>query len=396
MRPTIAIAWFIVFVNITHAQTGVRDMKVAEPTRLDWAFAVQGFGPKAGVLPADFDLTKQRYQLFTPKGYKADKTTAWPLVVFISPGDAPMGLASWKTVCEKHGVLFCSPYKAGNSVAAGQRTRIVLDMLDDVRRHHRIDPDQTYITGFSGGGRMACAIGFALPEFFGGVVPVCGTNPISGTTYLRHRVQDRLSVAFLTGEKDFNRKENEESLHPWFKELDIRTMLEVVPKMGHEVPSAQVTDEVYLWLKDDLNRRREDAKTRPDLAGAPEGAPTGPEQAERLVAAAKKELKIADRAWHGVALLQGAAARWPKSEAGLQARKLLQEVLRDESLVERIAKQGADDEIKSVSAQATSLERMGFNIKAVEAWEILVKNYPDTQAGKKARERIAKLKAEKN
>jgi len=67
-------------------------------------------------------------------------------------------------------------------VPAGQRTRIVLDMLDDVRRHQRIDADQTYITGFSGGGRMACAIGFALPEYFGGVAPVCGTNPISGTT----------------------------------------------------------------------------------------------------------------------------------------------------------------------------------------------------------------------
>src|SRR5437773_1058302 len=98
MRQIIALVWFIAFADVTHAQTGMRDVKVTAPTRLDWAFAVQGFGPKAGVLPADFDSTKQRYQLFTPKNYKADKTTAWPLVVFISPGDTPLGLTSWKTV----------------------------------------------------------------------------------------------------------------------------------------------------------------------------------------------------------------------------------------------------------------------------------------------------------
>src|SRR6266480_1716891 len=80
-----------------------------------------------------------------------------------------------------------APYGAGNSTPAGQRARIILDVLDDVRRQYAIDPDLTYLTGFSGGGRMACAIGFALPEYFGGVIPLCGTNTIGAPTYLRHR-----------------------------------------------------------------------------------------------------------------------------------------------------------------------------------------------------------------
>ncbi len=115
---------------------------------------------------------------FAPKGYQASK--AWPLIVFVSAGDQPAGWNNWKPVCEKEGVFFCSPFAAGNPVPAGQRTRIILDMLDDVRRNFRIDPEQTYLSGFSGGARMACAIGFALPEYFGGIAPVCGTNPIIG------------------------------------------------------------------------------------------------------------------------------------------------------------------------------------------------------------------------
>ena len=39
-----------------------------------------------------------------------------------------------------------------------------------------------------------------LPEYLGGVIPVCGTNPLNRLDYLRHRVHDRLSVAFVTGE----------------------------------------------------------------------------------------------------------------------------------------------------------------------------------------------------
>src|SRR5690349_286950 len=123
-------------LSSAQAQETIKDVQVTAPTRLDWQFACSGFGPGSDKLPAGFDSTKQRYQLFVPRTYKADKT--WPLVAFISPSDQPAGWSAWKKVCEEEGMLFCSPYKAGNSVAAGPRTRIVLDMLDDIRRKYRI------------------------------------------------------------------------------------------------------------------------------------------------------------------------------------------------------------------------------------------------------------------
>ena len=68
-----------------------------------------------------------------------------------------------------------------------------------------------------------------------GVLPVCGTNSFNPPTYLRQRLQDRVSVAFITGETDFNRKENEVYMFPYFQELGIRSELWVYVAMDAPV-----------------------------------------------------------------------------------------------------------------------------------------------------------------
>jgi dienelactone hydrolase len=273
------------------------------------------------------------------------------------------------------------------------RTRIILDVLDDVRRQHPIDPDRTYITGFSGGGRMACAIGFALPEYFGGVVPICGTNTIGQPTYLRHRIEERLSVAFVTGETDMNRKENEDVMYPWFQEINIRSKLWVVPKLGHAVPSEAVIDDVHAWLAEDLKRRQDERKARPKLAVAADDTPSGKEQAKRFVESAQDDLKDPVRTWRGVALLQGVTQRWGGTAESKRAQTMLKQVLDDESLLQRIDKQGSEDEVKSITAQAKAMERFGLTAKAIEAWEILAKNYEGTPIAAKALENVKRLRA---
>lgn len=372
--------------------TGFQDkVQIAAPTRLDWKFAASAFGPDVAKVPADYDSRKQSYQLFVPRDY--DDTRAWPLVVFISPGDDPLGWRHWQKPCEKAGALFCAPYGAGNNCAVGQRTRIVLDMLDDVRRHYRIDPDQTYLTGLSGGGRMACTIAFALPEYFGGVAPVGGTNPLPRLDALRHRVRDRLSVAFVTGETDFNRKENEVYMAPMFADLGVRSKLWVAPKVGHAMPPAGVLSEVYAWLADDLKRRRDDAKARPGLAASPGEVPTPDKVAARQVEEAEADLKKTSRTWRGVALLRGVVERWPDTDAGDKARKLLDDVVKDEAKARAILDEGGKDERELLIAQAKALERFGDGRRALKAWEMLAKGHPETPEGKKATEEAKRLSA---
>lgn len=378
------VAWFLLAACFASAQDP-SEVKVQAPTRLDWAFACRGFGPKAAVLPDDYDSRKQRYLLFAPAG--TDGKTPLPLILFISPGDGPTGWNQWRDVCRKHGILFASPYSAGNKVPAGRRTRVILDVLDDVRRRHPVEPDRTYLAGFSGGGRMACAIAYSLPELFGGVIPVCGTNPIVEPTYLRHRIVDRLSVALVTGEKDFNRKENEAYMEPWLKELGVRTRLWVVPKVGHAIPGEATNAAVFAWLEEDRKRRRADGAAYPMLAWKLD-APSEAEQAAGFLAAARKDLADPRRVWRGVVLLQGAVRRWPNTTAGKKAAALLQEIVQDAERLRRVEEQGGRDERLSLAAQARALDRFGQQAVAERTWRLLAEAHPDTPEGKEARRRL--------
>jgi hypothetical protein len=375
------------------AKTGFhKEVRVGEPTRIDWEFAVSPFGPDAAKLPKDYDSRKQRYLLYVPKNYKPGKS--WPLVVFISPDEDPLGWRFWEKTCRSLGMLFCAPYGAGNSCPVGKRTRIVLDMLDDVRRHWRIDADQTYITGFSGGGRMACTIGFSLPEYFGGVIPICGTNPLHPQLiYLQHRVRDRLSVAFVTGAEDINRKENEVYMFPWFQAIKVRSKLWVVPNMGHGIPPAEVIDEVHAWLARDLKRRRADAKVLPGLAALPGKVPTAEEQAGRQLETAQSVLKKADHTWQGVSLLEGIKVRWAKTKAAAKAKELLEELLSNPDKAKLIEEQGGPEQQRSLTAQAKGWERLGNQRQAYQFWKLLARTQPDSPGGKKAALEVKRLQA---
>jgi predicted esterase len=370
------------------AQT--RNVAVSAPTRLDWEFVARRFGRDADELPEKYEPKKQKYQLFIPAGYSRKKL--WPLIVFISPANDPVGWPAFETVCEREGIFFCCPFKAGNKVAGGLRSRIILDMTDDVRRRFRIDPDQTYIGGFSGGGRMACTVGFALPEVFAGIIPVCGTNPPGPLTYLRHRLVDRVSVAFVTGELDFNRRENEEWMAPYLKELEIRSNLWVVPGVGHDIPGPAVMEDVVAWLAADVQRRREDARARPNLSLNADEAFRDEALASRLLEAAQSELKEPERIWHAVAILAGVISRWPKSETADKARDLLKTIETDPRLHEKLDTLRLKDDRKSFGAQARGLERFGMIPRAIEAWESFARQHPDTPAAEEAQTEISRLK----
>ncbi|HEX3313934.1 MAG TPA: hypothetical protein VHR72_03530, partial [Gemmataceae bacterium] len=325
-----------------------------------------------------------------PKGLDKNKPAA--LVLFISAGEFPAGWRSWQKHCEENRVLFASPYAAGNTTPAGQRIRIVLDVLDDVRRAYKVDPDRTCLTGFSGGGRMACAIGFALPEYFGGVVPLCGTNPLPGPAYQRQLIEDRLSVAFVTGETDDNRKENEEFMAPWFKEAGIRSKLFLMPGLGHTVPPPGMVSEIHRWLAQDLDRRRTYRKAHPKLVVGPDDAPSAAEQSTRWFDAAEADLADPDRTWRGVCLLQGIANRWPKSDAAAKAQAALKKIGSDERILARIEVQAPRDEVKALTAQAKALERFGNIPKALETWTLLADRYQDSPAANVAMSNIRRLR----
>ncbi len=180
---------------------------VTAPTRLDWTFAVakqSQANPPPEWIGRDYDSTRQTYELFAPpKNAPGER----PLVLFISHTDQAKGWQSWSEVCRRYNVIFAGPHGAGKRQNVARRIRVVLDVLDDVRQRYSVDPDRTYLCGFSDGAHIACEIAYSLPEYFGGVIAIGGGEAPPRELWLRHQMADRLSVAFIRSSRESDRRE---------------------------------------------------------------------------------------------------------------------------------------------------------------------------------------------
>jgi hypothetical protein len=378
---------------------------VSAATRPDWTFAVSNRSlatPPADWLPADYDSPQQAYELYVPPTYNAKQS--YPLLVFISPGAEPLGWKHWETVCKQHGIIFAGAYGAGNDCPGKQRVRIVLDVLDDVRRRVKIDPDRTYLAGFSGGGRIACAIAFALPEFFGGVAPICAGGDLREEPWLRHRLIDRLSVAYVTGEGDFNRGEVERYRGPMFKVIGVRTRVWVVPKMGHSVPSGAPLLEAYRWLEGGLKQRQELATKYPASRWSGSDPPSRAAWSQALLKEARQRLKVPGTLYAGLMQLQGIMHRWEDLPAAAEAKKILLEYdAREDRPWE---KDDLAEQRRFLYAQARALDayasgplpeqylklRSKMVEQAIQLWEQILQDGPDTKPGQEAKKRLPVLR----
>jgi dienelactone hydrolase len=307
-------------------------------------------------------------------------------------------------LCKAKGFLFASAYRAGNDVPKQQRIRIILDVLDDLRRNYNIDPDRTYIGGFSGGGRVACGIAFALPEYFGGVMPACASGDVREESWLRQRVADRLSVALLTGDKDFNHGEVSRLRNPYLEAIGVRSKVWVQPGLGHAVPGDKVLGEAVAWLEAGLPKRQEQAKRFGAMRRAAADNPSRADQAKTLLGEGKARLDKPETVYSGLMLLKGVLERWNDTPSAAEARKILLEYQdkperpweADDIAEQRkflIARARVLDAYVSGPLDPVYAKQKGAMAKqALEMWQQVADDSPDSPAGMEAKKRIPELR----
>jgi predicted esterase len=381
-------------------------VRVSAPTRLDWVFAVSNQSPAEP--PADwlpgYEATAQTYERYVPAGL--GRTASPGLILFVSAGPRPQGLEAFRKTCDERLLVFVSPHNAGNGVDGRQRIRIILDCLDDVRREYGIDPDRTYIAGFSGGGRIACGVGFSLPEQFGGVIPVCAAGDLREETWLRQRVIDRLSVAHLTGDGDFNRGEVERFRGAMLAGVGVRTKVWVAPRTGHVIPRSEFADQAVAWLDEGLKARRELARAYPAIRAPAkaDGPPADRETvAASLLAEAKQRLERPATAYSGLMLAKGVLERWPDLPAAREARTLLARAEEggvpgwEEADVAHQRKfliaraRGVSDYASGELPPQYAPQRPAMARAAVELWNLVIEDGQDREAVVEARRRLPEL-----
>ncbi len=200
--------------------------------------------------PGAFDIRREKFTVRSP----ADINASWGLFIWIDAGNTPNLPESWRPVLERQRLVFIGAHQSGNPRPIFDRFRMAIEANQQMRRRHAIDPARVYVSGFSGGGRVASMLGVAYPDIFSGALPFMGVNfykdlptPDGKTFGLSYRPDDELlDVArkdtrhvLVTGEKDFNRANTRAAFDVGYrKEGFAHVHYLEVPGHAHSLPDA--------------------------------------------------------------------------------------------------------------------------------------------------------------
>jgi predicted peptidase len=155
------------------------------------------------------------YRLFVPPAY--DKSVQYPIVIWLHGGgsagndnvrqislDNKLGTHFWtrRENQDKHPAFVLAPQSTGGwdnnaSTALSEELKLVLQILEAVRKEYSIDPSRIYVSGQSNGGIGVWGLITKRQGLFAAGIPLCG----AGNPRLASRAAKTAIWAFH-GEKD--------------------------------------------------------------------------------------------------------------------------------------------------------------------------------------------------
>lgn len=216
----------------------------------------------AAETPPAYDVTKEEFEILIPPAYQ--KTKPHGLFIWINAGDAPSIPKDWEALLAKHDLVFIGAKNSGNKRSIFDRMRLAIDANHNTRKFLNIDGRRVYVSGFSGGSRVASMLGVAWGEMFSGTVCCMGVNFYTdvqapdGKTYglsyipdemLLPLVKEHCRFSLITGEKDFNLANTRGAHEEGFKKEGFKyVQLLEVPGHGHAPPPAEWLEKAIRFL----------------------------------------------------------------------------------------------------------------------------------------------------
>jgi hypothetical protein len=212
--------------------------------------------------PPAYDVSKESFEILLPVGW--DGKSGLGLFIWIHSGDSPQIPKEWEKILTKHQLVFIGANRSGNPRNVFDRIRLAVDANHNVRQQLPIDGRRVYVSGFSGGSRVASMLGVAWGEMFSGTICCMGVNfytdvaapdgKVYGLSYLPDEdllplVKKSCRFALVTGEKDFNRANTLGAFENGFeKEGFAHARVFEIPGHGHNPPPADWLDQALSFV----------------------------------------------------------------------------------------------------------------------------------------------------
>ncbi len=194
-----------------------------------------------------------QYYLYFPEDYEEDTDQLFPLLLFLhGGGESGENLEELK----KNGPpkLLAEGYPLPFMVLAPQNphkrkwwnVHAVMQLLDSVMAHHRVDPKRIYLSGLSRGGSAAWDLAVQYPDRFAALAVVCGMAPVPYASW----IDKDLPIWVFHGTDDrsipFSESEN---MVAALKEMGYDVTFTVYEGVGHDSwIQAYQTEGLYDWM----------------------------------------------------------------------------------------------------------------------------------------------------
>jgi len=185
------------------------------------------------------------WQVYLP-GNDAGKTPG--VFVYVSPMDSGEIDPRWREVMDGRNLIYISANDMGNEIPSIRRMVMANLAVIALAKDYRFDPGRIFVSGFSGGGKVASLLATQYPEVFTGAIYICGVYfwKEDQTPDVERVLGNRF--VFLSGSRDFNRMQTRRVQKRYIEAGARHTMLIIVPGMAHRRPDAAYLTEALLFL----------------------------------------------------------------------------------------------------------------------------------------------------
>jgi pimeloyl-ACP methyl ester carboxylesterase len=159
-----------------------------------------------GLSEQAIDLGREKFALFVPS---AAPPGGYGLIVFVPPWNAPAIPDGWAEVLERYGIIFVAAAQSGNDASVlGRREPLAILAEQNVVRRYPVNPARIYISGFSGGSRVALRLALGYADVFRAAILNAGADPVGGAGMplppreIFRQFQETTHLVYVTGDRD--------------------------------------------------------------------------------------------------------------------------------------------------------------------------------------------------
>ncbi len=189
-------------------------------------------GVTAAVVPPDKPIT---WEVYVPDNYRPEIPTG--LMVYISPMPSGKIPPRWKSVMGKRNMIWIAARHSGNRVLVVRRGIYALVAPALAGKYYTIDPDRIYLSGLSGGGRVASKLATDYPQVFKGAIYNSGADFWDEGTSKPLDLIKQNHYVFITGTKDFALRPTKKAHQQYLRAGVENSKLMIIRGMPHKNPT---------------------------------------------------------------------------------------------------------------------------------------------------------------